>query len=122
MKRILLLSLILVAVIFSSCNQSTKNKEMVRKDVFGTHNGKEVYLLTLTNKAGNVIRLTNYGAKINWIEVPDKNGKRRMSLSVMTHLMKHLKVICLSVRLSEDMPTGLQKENSHSTVLYIIPL
>ncbi len=76
MKKNLLLSLTLVAVIFTSCNQSTKNKEMVKKDVFGTHNGKEVYLLTLTNKAGNVIRLTNYGAKINWIEVPDKNGKK----------------------------------------------
>ena len=76
MKRVQLLSLILIAVIFASCNQSAKNKEMVKKEVFGTHQGKEVYLLTLTNKAGNVIRLTNYGAKITWIEVPDKNGKK----------------------------------------------
>ena len=76
MKKILFLSLTLVAGIITSCNQPTKNKEMVRKDVFGSHNGKEVYLLTLTNKQGNVIRLTNYGAKINWIEVPDKNGKK----------------------------------------------
>ena len=76
MKKILFLSLTLVAGIITSCNQPTKNKEMVRKDVFGSHNGKEVYLLTLTNKAGNVIRITNYGAKINWIEVPDKNGKK----------------------------------------------
>ena len=76
MKKILFLSLTMVAVIITSCNQPTKNKEMVRKDVFGSHNGKEVYLLTLTNKQGNVIRLTNYGAKINWIEVPDKNGKK----------------------------------------------
>ena len=76
MKKILLLSLTLVSVILISCNQSTKTKEMVKKDVFGTHDGKEVYLLTLTNKAGNVIRLTNYGAKITWIEVPDKNGKK----------------------------------------------
>jgi aldose 1-epimerase len=76
MNKILLSSLILVPVIFSSCSQSTKSNEMVRKDVFGTHNGKEVYLLTLTNKAGNVIRLTNFGAKINWIEIPDKNGKK----------------------------------------------
>ena len=76
MKKILLLSLTLVAAIFTSCNWSSKNKEIVKKDVFGTQNGKEVYLLTLTNKAGNVIRLTNYGAKINWIEVPDKNGKK----------------------------------------------
>jgi aldose 1-epimerase len=76
MKRNLLLSLILVAGVFVSCNQSAKIKEMVKKDVFGTYQGKEVYLLTLTNKAGNVIRLTNYGAKITWIEVPDKNGKK----------------------------------------------
>jgi aldose 1-epimerase len=76
MKRNLFVSLTLVAVFFTACTNSTKNKEMVKKDVFGTHNGKEVYLLTLTNKAGNVIRLTNFGAKINWIEVPDKNGKK----------------------------------------------
>jgi aldose 1-epimerase len=76
MKKILFLSLMLVSVIFTFCNQSAKKIEMVKKDVFGTHNGKEVYLFTLTNKAGNVIRLTNFGAKINWIEVPDKNGKK----------------------------------------------
>lgn len=76
MKKILLLSLTLVAGMIISCNQPTKNKEMVRKDVFGSHNGKEVYLLTLTNKPGNVIRITNYGAKITWIEVPDKKGKK----------------------------------------------
>jgi aldose 1-epimerase len=76
MKKILLLSLTLFAAVIISCNSSTKSKEKVKKDLFGTHNGKEVYLLTLTNKSGNVIRLTNYGAKINWIEVPDKNGKK----------------------------------------------
>jgi aldose 1-epimerase len=76
MKKNLLISLTLIASILASCSQSGKNKEMVKKDVFGTHQGKEVYLLTLTNKLGNVIRLTNYGAKINWIEVPDKTGKK----------------------------------------------
>jgi aldose 1-epimerase len=78
MKRDLLLTLIAIAMIFyfSSCNQTVKNKEMVKKEVFGNKDGKEVYLLTLTNKAGNIIKLTNYGAKINWIEVPDKNGKK----------------------------------------------
>lgn len=76
MKKILIFSIVLISVLVVSCNQTPKNKESVKKDVFGTANGKEVYLLTLTNKAGNVIRLTNYGAKINWIEVPDKNGKK----------------------------------------------
>lgn len=76
MKKILSYTFILVASVMISCNQSNKNKEMVKKDVFGSLDGKDVYLLTLTNSAGNVIRLTNYGAKINWIEVPDKNGKK----------------------------------------------
>jgi aldose 1-epimerase len=76
MKRVLFLSLTLAAVIFTACNLPVKNKDMVKKKLFGTFKGKEVHLLTLTNKAGNVIRLTNFGAKITWIEVPDKNGKR----------------------------------------------
>ncbi len=78
MKKNLLLSLTMIALtsLFPACNQSSKNKDMVKKEVFGSHNGKEVYLFTLTNKEGNVIRLTNYGAKINWIEVPDKFGKK----------------------------------------------
>ena len=76
MRKVLLVSLTLSALLFTACNQSSKNKEMVKKDVFGTQDGKEVYLLTLTNKAGNVIRLTNFGARITWIEVPDKNGKK----------------------------------------------
>jgi aldose 1-epimerase len=76
MKKLNLVTIILVSVTFASCNQSIKNKEMVRKEVFGTHKGKEVYLLTLTNKSGNVIRLTNFGARITWIEVPDREGKK----------------------------------------------
>ena len=78
MKKVLLLSLILgtTGVLFTSCNQAAKNKAMARKEIYGTHQGKEIHLLTLTNKTGNVIRLTNWGARITWIEVPDKNGKK----------------------------------------------
>lgn len=76
MKKNLLLSLTMAVagICFISCNQSPKEK--VKQEVYGTHQGKEVYQLTLTNKPGNVIRLTNYGAKITWIEVPDKTGKK----------------------------------------------
>ncbi|MDP4223383.1 MAG: galactose-1-epimerase, partial [Bacteroidota bacterium] len=76
MKKVFLLSFatLVAGLLFSGCRQSSKN--MIRKEVWGTQNGREVYLLTITNNAGNVIRLTNYGAKINWIEVPDKNGKK----------------------------------------------
>ncbi len=74
MKKTLLFSLTMFSLtLIAGCGQK---KEMVRKELFGNIRGKEVYLLTLTNKAGNVIRLTNYGAKITWIEVPDRNGKK----------------------------------------------
>jgi aldose 1-epimerase len=59
-----------------SCCQSSKNKEMLKQEIYGTHQGKEVYMFTLTNKAGNVVKITNFGGKITWIEVPDKNGKK----------------------------------------------
>jgi aldose 1-epimerase len=77
MKKVLLsLTLIAVAFAFTACNQSTKNKAMVTKEAWGTHNGKEVFLFTLKNSEGNILKITNFGAKINWIEVPDKNGKK----------------------------------------------
>jgi aldose 1-epimerase len=76
MRKIQLISIVIMAVIITSCNNSSKNKQMVRKEVFGSHNEKEVYLLTLTNNKGNVIRVTNFGAKLIWIEIPDKTGKK----------------------------------------------
>jgi aldose 1-epimerase len=78
MKKVLLFSLtvIIVSVLLSSCNQSSKNKEMVKKENFGVYKGKDVFLFTLTNKAGNVLKLTNFGARITWIEVPDRSGSK----------------------------------------------
>jgi aldose 1-epimerase len=78
MKKIGFITLILAgaALIFSGCGPGGKNKVIVQKELIGTYKGKEVYQMTLTNKAGNVIRLTNFGARITWIEVPDKNGNK----------------------------------------------
>ena len=76
MKKNLLLSLSLIVtcIFFAGCGKSPK--DLVRQEVFGNHQGKDIYLITLTNKQGNVLRLTNYGAKINWIEVPDRKGRK----------------------------------------------
>ena len=64
-------SLLGLMLLLSSCG--TKS-HAVKKELIGTVKGKDVYQFTLTNKAGNVIKLTNFGARITWIEVPDKNG------------------------------------------------
>jgi aldose 1-epimerase len=69
----ILIAFLSLSVAVISCKQSP---EKVTKDLWGNTDGKEVYLFTLTNDAGNVIKLTNFGAKINWIEIPDKNGKK----------------------------------------------
>ncbi len=78
MKKTIYFSLITIAFafVFNACNQSAKNKEMVKKESWEMHQGKEVFLFTLTNKDGNVLKLSNYGARITWIEVPDRSGKK----------------------------------------------
>jgi aldose 1-epimerase len=49
---------------------------MISREIFGKHNGKNVYLFTITNPSGNTVKLTNFGARLVWIEVPDRNGIR----------------------------------------------
>ena len=49
---------------------------MVEKKSFGKlSNGEEVYLYTLTNKNGLKAEITNYGATVVSLFVPDKNGR-----------------------------------------------
>jgi len=78
MKKILLVILTLIGFIlyFTYYKKSLISKDMVIKELIGTHNGREVYLVSLINKAGNVVRLSNFGARLTWIEVPDKNGMK----------------------------------------------
>jgi aldose 1-epimerase len=74
MNRLNLLSILLIPALSISGNlQGVKSKPVI-KEVLGDHKGSEVSLFTLTNKSGNILKLTNYGARIVCIEVPDKNG------------------------------------------------
>ena len=47
-------------LIFS--NQEREDAGIVKQELLGPHDDSEVYLFTLTNKAGNVLKLTNFGA------------------------------------------------------------
>jgi aldose 1-epimerase len=75
MKNVKLYSVIIICalILLSSCG--TGNSD-VKKELIGSFKGKEVYQFTLKNRAGNVLKLTNFGARITWIEVPDKNGNK----------------------------------------------
>jgi aldose 1-epimerase len=49
---------------------------IIKEDSFkSVHNGKPTALYTLKNKNGLVAQVTNYGAIIVSIYVPDRNGK-----------------------------------------------
>jgi aldose 1-epimerase len=51
------------------------NMQLVKEESFkGTHNGKATGLYTIKNKNGLVAQITNYGAIIVSIFVPDKDG------------------------------------------------
>jgi aldose 1-epimerase len=77
MRTFKLITLTLIAVtFFYGCNRSPKNKAMVTSELYGKYKGKDVFLFTLKNKEGNILKLTSFGARITWIEVPDKNGKK----------------------------------------------
>jgi aldose 1-epimerase len=76
MKKNFYLALIVLPALLFPVNLKGKNGEPVKKELLGNHNGSEVYLFTLINKSGNVLKLTNYGARIVRVEVPDKNGVR----------------------------------------------
>ncbi len=81
-------SLVLLAGLAAfSCKQSTTptNSQPIIKNNFKTTvkaenfkkeiNGKQVDLFTLKNSEGAVVMVTNYGARIVSIQMPDKNGE-----------------------------------------------
>ena len=78
MKRELLITgavLMMLLAGVSACKNG-KSGIMVTQEPFGSFKGNEVLMYTLTNADGNVLRLTNFGATIVYIEVPDRNGKK----------------------------------------------
>jgi aldose 1-epimerase len=72
MKKRLLFA---VALLVSTLTFAQKNAR-VASDSLGEYKGSTIRLFTLVNKAGNVLKVTNYGARIVRIEVPDKLGIR----------------------------------------------
>lgn len=57
-------SFLLIPALSISGNLLGVKSEPVIIEVLGNHNGSEVSLFTLTNKSGNILKLTNYGARI----------------------------------------------------------
>lgn len=78
-RLIFITALALVVIGMASCRNNknkSKTNNMVTTESYGSFEGKDVFLYTLTNKGGDVIKLTNYGAAIVEINVPDRDGNR----------------------------------------------
>src|SRR6059058_2629005 len=54
---------------------SVSKAKPIEKASYGTVDGKPVDLYTLTNAKGAVAKITNYGAIVTELHMPDKNGK-----------------------------------------------
>jgi aldose 1-epimerase len=75
-------ALVLVGGFGGSVGHAAKSKEAkpgkakpIQKSAYGTVDGKPVDLYTLTNKKGAVAKITNYGAILTELHVPDRKGK-----------------------------------------------
>ncbi len=75
MYKIFKITSLLVFIFLSSC-QKNQSLSMITTEEFNKgYEGPHVELFTLSNKNGMVCQLTNIGARIVSIWVPDKNGK-----------------------------------------------
>ncbi len=86
MKRLMLYAMLLAGPFaLTSCGgggTDTKTatdstaKKGIAKASWGSYDGKDVFLFTLTNAKGNQVKISNYGGTVtSWVE-PDKNGNK----------------------------------------------
>ena len=64
-----------LAILCASCARNTEGPPKIPSADFGNQNGHTVQIYTLTNKNGVEARITNYGATLVSLKVPDRSGK-----------------------------------------------
>ena len=75
MQRQTFLLFFLITACLMTCQKSKETFTPVMKENFQiTHEGKNIDLFTLKNTKGMIVQITNYGAKIVSIIVPDRRG------------------------------------------------
>lgn len=71
-----MLTPVLALLLFAGCRETINEEYTMKRENFGEIDGKKVELITLTNNRGNTVKLTNFGATLVWLEVPDREGER----------------------------------------------
>ncbi len=79
MKAKILLILFFIAMVVAACGQKkekTRNSLKISTAPFGNMpDGTPITLFTLVNSNGMIVKITNYGAIVQSLTAPDKNGK-----------------------------------------------
>jgi aldose 1-epimerase len=70
---LVLLPLLFLSLI--SCSEKVETNISIQKEKFGEVNGAPVEIYTLINESGAKARITNYGAIVQSLFVPDRNNK-----------------------------------------------
>jgi len=64
-----------MSIAIFSCKQTGDRKMKIDKELFGNlSDGREVNIFTLIHPNGSEVKITNYGAAVVSVRVPDKNG------------------------------------------------
>jgi aldose 1-epimerase len=81
----------MVAALLPALAFAQDSSMKLEKSDFGkTPEGQQIHLYTLTNVHGNVVQLTNYGAIVTKVEVPDRQGKRANVMLAFPNLEGYL--------------------------------
>lgn len=76
MKTLAIRSCVIAAILLrlfsSNCTATTSE---VKQEVWGKVDQSSIYLYTLTNANGMIVKISNFGGVIQSVFVPDKNGK-----------------------------------------------
>ena len=101
--RQLLIVTSMATIFTAACNTAEEKTEpanaapeaQMKQEKWGTVDGKDVYLYTLTNKSGATIKITNYGGIVTSWVTPDKNGKSTSIVLGFDSLSGYLAKPCL---------------------------
>ena len=76
MKPLFYCCTLILIVLMTQCKQASNPQGLLVDSVAFRleHEGKQIELFTIQNSRGMVVQLTNYGAKIVSVIVPDKDG------------------------------------------------
>ena len=81
-KPTFVISMLAVSLLTSQQSPSMESKNKVKEEIYGTMpDGQKAKIFTLTNQNGLVAKVTEYGAILVSMKVPDKSGK----LADITH-------------------------------------